>query len=69
MTGHICTERCTGPRGTCPWHIRFPCYQLRLTHMAQHVRTEEFAKGLDRLVALGLVPTEEEDRALAWAMG
>lgn len=51
------------------WHLRFPCYQLRLAKMAQHARTEEFAKGLGRLAIHGLVPTEAESRLDAWLQG
>jgi len=68
-TSCVHTPRCTGPRGACPWHARFPCYQVRLAHMAQHCRTEEFAKGLGRLVATGLVPTEAEASLDAYMAG
>jgi len=63
------TPRCTGPRGACPWHIRFPCYQVRLAHMAQHCRTEEFAASLRQLMAKSLVPTEAEARLDAFMAG
>lgn len=65
---HTHVSKCTGPSLATQWHVRFPCYQLRLARMAQHCRTEEFAKGLDRLTACGLTPETDEGRALAWAM-
>lgn len=68
QANHVCAARCTGPVLATQWHLRFPCYQLRMARMAQHVRTEEFAKGLDRLTACGLTPETDEGRALAWAM-
>ena len=69
MIGHVHTAKCTGPSLATQWHIRFPCYQLRLARMAQHTRTEEFAKGLGRLVARGLAPTEAESQLDAWLQG
>lgn len=69
QANHVCAARCTGPVSATQWHIRFPCYQLRMARMAQHCRTEEFAKGLGRLVVLGLVPTEVESRLDAWMQG
>jgi len=68
-TSHVCIPRCTGPRGACPWHVRFPCYQVRLAHMAQYCRTEEFATGLGRLMSRGLVPTEAEASLDAYMAG
>lgn len=49
QSNHVCVAKCTGPTAATQWHIRFPCYQLRLARMAMHVRTEEFARGLSRL--------------------
>ena len=69
MIGHVHKPKCTEPSIATQWHIRFPCYQLRLARMAQHARTEEFAKGLGRLMARGLVPTEAESRLDAWMRG
>lgn len=69
MIPHVHMPKCTGPSLATQWHVRFPCYQLRLARMAQHCRTEEFAKGLGRLVARGLVLTEEESGLDAWMQG